>query len=100
MVRCKFIVQSKTEVPTGNDPKTGEPTTGFEVKLAAVWEGADANGENIAAENHIFSKATPSGETRMFISNKVAADQFAPGYCYYVDYTLAGVPAYAKPKAV
>jgi hypothetical protein len=98
MVRCKFIVSSKTEVSTGNDPKTGAPIPGWEVKLAAVWEGADAKGENIAQENHIFSKATPSGEHRMFISNKVAADQFVPGHCYYVDYTLAGVPAYAKPK--
>lgn len=99
MVRCKFIVSSKTEVSTGNDPKTGAPILGWEVKLGAVYEGADDKGENIAQENHIFSKATPSGELRMFISNKIAADQFTPGHCHYLDFTNAGIPAYAKPRS-
>lgn len=91
-VRAKFYVQSKREVVA--DASTG--ALGWQIEMIAVWEGADDKGENIARENHIFSKATPSGRLEMFITNKDAADAFTAGHCHYLDFTHAGVPAYVK----
>jgi hypothetical protein len=101
VVRCKFIVSSKTEAPTGG--RTAEEPygarVGWQIKMGAIWEGADADGKNIAKENHIFSDATPSGELTMFINNPEAAAALKTGECYYMDFTPAGLPDYAKPKA-
>lgn len=98
-VRAKFIVNSVEHRSSGNDPKTGEPLPFATVDLGAVYEGAGPDGSNIAKENHIFGKATPSGSLKMGLTNPGAIAYFKPGVCYYLDFTEAGVPAYAKPKS-
>jgi hypothetical protein len=97
VVRCKFIVSSKLEMPYSDQTQIGRELC-WQVKMNAIWEGADSNGANIARENHIFSKATPSGELTMTISNPEAAAALKTGQCYYMDFTPAGLPAYAQPK--
>jgi hypothetical protein len=89
-VQSKWYVQSRTEIPLQG------AETGFEIKLIPIWEGADADGANIAKENHIFSKATPSGEMRMFITNHAAAAEYKPGTCHIFTSEPTGLPAYAK----
>ena len=91
MVRSKWYVQQITEVG-------GYPSRCWVIKMIPVWEGADEKGENIAKENHIFSKHTPSGSLEMTITNEAAAKQFRAGECYYGEFSPAGLPAYAVPK--
>lgn len=93
-VRAKFYVQTKTEIVAN----AADGSRGWKIEMMPVWEGADANGDNIATENHIFSKATPSGSLEMFLTNKAAADQFTPGQCVYNDFSPAGAPAYRTAK--
>lgn len=91
-VRAKFYVQSKTETVAN----AAAGSRGWKIEMIPVWEGADENGDNIARENHIFSKATPSGRLEMYITNEAAASQFCAGECFYLDFTAAGLPAYVK----
>lgn len=97
-VRAKFYVQASEEVG-GYTPGVAHPVNCWKLQLIPIWEGSDSDGSNIAKENHIFSKATPSGRLEMTISNEAAAKFFKPGCCYYLDFTEAGLPAYVKPKA-
>lgn len=94
MVRAKFYIQSKLEI-------VGAPNYGraWKVEMIPVWEGPDGDGNNIASENHIFSKATPSGKLEMLLTDPAAADKFRAGECQYVDFSPAGLPAYAIPPA-
>jgi hypothetical protein len=95
-VRAKFIVSSKTETPYPKPEKGGGYGILWNLEMAAVWEGAGPDGSNIATENHIFSKATPSGKLTMCITNEAAANALKTGECYYLDFIPAGLPAYAK----
>lgn len=97
VVRCKFIVSSKREIPYTD--ATGYQALCWQIEMNAIWEGADAKGENIAKENHIFSKATPSGQLQMAIANPEAAAALKTGECFYMDFTPAGLPAYVKSRA-
>lgn len=96
MVRAKFYVQTRTETG-GYDVRTGELCNCWNVSMIPIWEGADKDGSNVAKENHIFSKATPSGKLEMTITNEGAAAFFKPGMCFYLDFSEAGLPAYVKP---
>lgn len=53
------------------------------VKLRPVTKGNP--------ENEAFFAATPNGEVTMTIKNELAAEQFAPGQEFYVDFVA--VPA-------
>jgi len=55
---------------------------GTEVVMRPVTRGDD---------NKQWSAATPSGEIKLQIANKVAADNFAPGQEWYLD--MIPVPA-------
>lgn len=83
-IRTKFYVVSKTEQSAGPNV-----VSGWNIVLCAVWAGADKAGHNIATENHIFSKHTPQGETKLFITNPIAAGRFEVGREYYNDFTPA-----------
>jgi hypothetical protein len=56
-----------------------------EITLGAVYEGSLGDNE----ENKRFTKASPNGQLKMMIDNPYAADQFAPGQEWYLDFTLA-----------
>jgi len=74
-MRAKFQTNSVTDFGYGSK----------EVKLSAVY----AMSEEKNKEDNQFSKATPSGEIRMMISNPAALDFIQPGKKYYVDFTEA-----------
>ena len=69
-VRCKFKVDSKTEV-----------LGGFSVLLTPVSHGS--------AENESFFKWTPYGKFEFGTINEEAAKQFKVGSEYYIDITQA-----------
>jgi hypothetical protein len=52
-----------------------------EIRLVPVWEQDGPNRQ--------WSKATPSGELKMLITNPAAVDQFELGKDYFVDFTPA-----------
>jgi len=56
---------------------------GNAVTFSTVYE-PDASKDT---ENARFTKATPWGEIKLGIDNPAALEQFAPGKCYYVDFT-------------
>lgn len=97
-VRAKFYVQANEEVG-GYQPGVDRPVNSWKLQLIPIWEGAGPDGSNLAQENHIFSKHTPTGKLEMTITNEPAAKFFKPGMCYYLDFTEAGMPAYAKAKS-
>jgi len=82
MVRCKFkvtlIEKSFTQYWDGKETKNGVITT---VNLFPVKAGD--------GEDNIFGKATPSGSMRLGIMNEAAAQLFALGKAYYVDFSPA-----------
>lgn len=87
-VRAKFYVTMKLETPVWTkDGYTGRHT---QVKLSPVFESGGEDGTNKVTENHIFGKATPSGEITMGIANQAAADAFETGKSYYIDFVPAG----------
>lgn len=51
---------------------------GTSVKMAPVTRGED---------NKEWSAATPSGQLTMMVANDAAAEQFAPGQEWFVDFT-------------
>lgn len=59
--------------------------TSKKIKLNVVYEGSLGPND----ENKRFTKATPNGEIWMTVDNPYAADQFAPGDEWYVDFTKA-----------
>ena len=75
-VRAKMKCFTETPLNSG-DPN--ERTA--QVHLIPVY----GDGE----ENKTWSKWTPSGEVRLFITNPSAIDQFEPGKEFYVDFTPA-----------
>ena len=74
-VRAKFQCQSIQHL------YTGQPGQVAQIKLHAVW--GDGKG------NESWSKATPSGELTMMITNSDAIDQFELGKSYFIDFTPA-----------
>jgi hypothetical protein len=70
-VRAKFKVIAKTD-------RVGEVV---DIQMAAVYDGSE--------ENKAFFKATPAGQINLGTVNKAAADAFAVGAEYYVDFTKA-----------
>ncbi len=70
-VRCKFRVNEKS--PTGN------------ISLHPVYSETE--------ENKAFFKATPGGSISFWTTNVAAADEFAVGDEFYVDFTKADKPA-------
>jgi len=52
-----------------------------EARLQPVMDGSE--------ENKTFSKATPSGELRLYVSNSDVAGYFKPGKEYLLDITPA-----------
>lgn len=80
-VRAKFTVQVVTPLDGG----------GAKVQLSPVTTGS--------AENEQFYKLTPGGEITLSTVNENAAAYFTAGQAYYVDFTLASVPAAAEAPA-
>ena len=74
MVRAKFRCESNSV----------QGDSGSQITLRAVYDS------NPASENGQFFKWTPSGEIRMGVVNPAAAEQFAEGKEYYVDFTPVG----------
>ena len=68
-VRAKFYVS-----------EVALTTWGTRIKLSAVTRGED---------NKEWSAATPSGTLTMQIKNDLAAEQFAPGQEWFLDFTPA-----------
>ena len=76
MLRAKFKVWTIVHSPAIT------PDVCAEVRLNAVYE--DGGGDNKS-----WSKYTPSGEIRMFITNPDAIEQFEVGKSYFVNFTPA-----------
>ena len=75
MVRAKFKCWSILPGQTGNPDDTCA-----EVRFQAAYgDGKSDNAE--------WSKWTPSGEIRMFITNPAAIDAFEVGKSYYLTFT-------------
>jgi hypothetical protein len=73
MVRAKFTV---TKISKFTFPQT-------EIILTPQYDDS-------IPEDRRFSKATPSGEFRMFIDNPAAEQFFELGQPYYIDISKAG----------
>lgn len=76
-VRAKMKAYAVTPM---HDGKPNEASA--EIRLMPVYD--DGNPENAS-----WSKYTPSGEVRLFITNPAAIAAFEPGKCYFVDFTPA-----------
>jgi hypothetical protein len=76
-VRAKMKAYAVTPMHSGNPNEVSA-----EIRLMAVYE--DGN-----PENRTWSKYTPSGEIRLFITNPEAIAAFEPGKSYYVDFSPA-----------
>lgn len=76
-VRAKMKAYAVTPMHDGNPQEASA-----EIRLMAVYD--DGN-----PENKSWSKYTPSGEVRLFITNPPAIEFFEPGKSYYVDFTPA-----------
>ena len=74
-MRAKVTVEKVTVTQSGEDV-TFRPVIG---KL-----GADA-----VDEDNTYSKYTPSGELRLFITNPALFGKYKPGKKFYVDFTEA-----------
>lgn len=81
-VRCKFKVMSieKTVAHIWDGSKNDEKVMS-NVSLAPVAPGG--------GEDSIFGTATPTGSMRLGIMNESAAQLFAIGKAYYVDFSPA-----------
>lgn len=88
MSRIKKHVPANTPDPETGDvsrydrteyESTGHPVR--EITLSAVYGGS--------AENDSFSTSTPSGTITFTLNNPALADEFKPGWVYYVDFTPA-----------
>lgn len=75
-IRCKFYCSEVAQTKWGH----GEGALDAErVKLSAVYDSTDAN--------KAWSKATPSGQLEVTITNPEAMGQFKPGKAYFLDVT-------------
>lgn len=72
-VRAKFLCIAKE--PEG---PTAGPVDGYRLEFMAVTEGSE--------ENDTFFKYTPFGQLAISTINVEAAEQFAPGKSYYLDF--------------
>ena len=80
-VRAKMrVVELKQSFWNGGGP---DGVDGVTIKLQPVYDG------DPASPNYSWSKATPSGEVTMQITNPAAYEQFKPGRCYFVDFSPA-----------
>ncbi len=75
-VRAKMTCHEKTNQ---KDSKTAEPRC--VVALRPVYGDTP--------ENKTWSKYTPSGEVKLYITNPAAADAFEVGEEYFVDFSKA-----------
>lgn len=80
-VRAKFKVESVQEHRNSSDGDAG-PVTGQDITFSAVYgEDGSANAE--------WSKWTPSGQLRMYVTNERVFGEFEAGREYYLDFTPA-----------
>lgn len=78
-----MTVRAKMKCYAVEHLKDGKPdTTLADIRLMPVYD--DGN-----PENKTWSKYTPSGEVRLFVTNPAAINAFEPGKSYYVDFTPA-----------
>lgn len=75
-MRAKFKVQEVSQVEGGE-------------KLSMSPVCAKSFGEGGVSEDNDFSKYTPSGELRIFITNENLFGIYKPGQTYYLDLTPA-----------
>lgn len=76
-------VQAKMKCFHVDHLKTNDPSdVAADIRMVPVYD--DGN-----PENKSWSKWTPSGEVRLFVTNPDAIAQFEPGKSYYVDFTRA-----------
>lgn len=62
---------------------SGDPNeVAADIRLVPVYDDGKT-------DNASWSKWTPSGEIRLFVTNPGAIAQFEPGKTYYVDFTPA-----------
>lgn len=93
-VRAKFRVTEKSERWAVPRPESGEDCT-VEVKLQPVYEHETIQrdgiqiGRNMVEENRMFGEATPAGQIAMLLKTRAAADEFAVGRAYYVEFIPA-----------
>ncbi|MDX0250280.1 hypothetical protein GOC31_16350 [Sinorhizobium meliloti] len=76
VVRAKFRCMS-----IAHSFSTGPDYSAATVTLVPVWEQEGVN--------KVWSKATPSGEIKMLITNPGAVEQFDLGKEYFIDFTPA-----------
>ena len=77
-VRAKFKVMTvKKQVGQGKE------IVAEEIEMMPVYSS------DPESENAKWSKATPSGNIRLYISNPGAFDKFGPGEEFFVDFTPA-----------
>lgn len=86
-VRAKMYV---SDVGQYGYPGADNPTQ-VDVELKAVYCGKQhaSPEEEDACESHSYSKASPSAQVHLTITNPRAYEQFKVGDVYYVDFTKA-----------
>jgi hypothetical protein len=76
-----MTVRAKMKCYSVEHLKDGKPdTTLADIRMMPVYDDG-------CPENRAWSKATPSGEVRLFVTNPDAIANFEPGKSYYVDFT-------------
>jgi hypothetical protein len=83
-VRAKFMVEAKTQRCSGKG-SDGKPILMTDIELRPVM--ADT------PENKAFWQWTPSGKIVLGCTNPEAADTFAIGSEYFIDFTPVGLGA-------
>lgn len=73
-VRCKFKCFSVQPMQTGTP---GEPMA----QIVMMPDYGDQSGDNKS-----WSKATPSGNIQLYVTNPAAIEEFVPGKNYYIDF--------------
>jgi hypothetical protein len=83
----KMAVRAKMKCFAVDHLKGGNPEdVAADIRMIPVYDDGDP-------ENKTWSKYTPSGEVRLFVTNPDAIAQFEIGKSYYLDFTLADKPA-------
>jgi hypothetical protein len=78
MVRAKFRVTEITHTSANYGGQAGKRENDQVVLEPAMDD-----------ENKTWARYTPCGKIQMTINNPLALDEFKPGECYFVDFTLA-----------
>lgn len=76
-VRAKFKCFHVDHLKSGNPREEAA-----DIRMVPVYDDG-------TPENKSWSKWTPNGEIRMFVTNPDAIAHFEPGKSYYVDFTRA-----------